>query len=136
MFGNNMKTKLFEFESTSFEIMPDEDEETNPGIYGKSLSIWLAERLTAHGFNAEKVIPEDFGWCIPIESKQHSLYVTCASADSVPTHWVVFGFAEGWFLLRFVGKDTRKQSITRLNSVLGIIFRESTQVQNLCETET
>lgn len=134
-FDINMKTTLFEFESPAFEITPSEDGETNPGIYGRSLSLWLSVELNEHGFTTEEVIPEDFGWCIPIESENHSLFVTCASADDEPTHWLVFGFVEGGFLSRLFGKDSRQESISKLNSVLSVILKESPQIHNLCEEE-
>src|SRR2546426_8514214 len=73
------QSPLLEFESSAFPVIPGEDEETNPGIYGKALAQWLAEHLRAAGFPTGNVIAEDFGWCVPVESQPHSLYVACAS---------------------------------------------------------
>jgi hypothetical protein len=39
------QTPLLEFESSAFPVIPGEDDETNPGIYGKALAQWLAEQL-------------------------------------------------------------------------------------------
>jgi len=50
-----------EFESSAFVVVAGEDEQTNPGIYGKALAQWLAQQLRARGFAPGWVIPEDFG---------------------------------------------------------------------------
>lgn len=88
------QTPLLEFESSAFAVIPGEDEETNPGIYGKALAQWLAEQLRAAGFSAGEAFAEDFGWCVPVKAKPHSLYVACASTGETPDQWRVFAFAE------------------------------------------
>ena len=49
------QSPLLEFESSAFAVMPGEDEETNPGIYGKALAQWLADRLRAAACGARLV---------------------------------------------------------------------------------
>ena len=49
--GVMTQSPLLEFESSAFLVAPGEDEETNPGIYGKALAQWLAEQLRAAGFS-------------------------------------------------------------------------------------
>ena len=76
--GVMKQSALLEFEPTAFAVEPGEDE------LAKSWCVPTGE-----------VIAEDFGWCIPIESKPHRLYVACASAQEAPNTWRVFVFAEG-----------------------------------------
>ncbi|MGZ5272384.1 MAG: hypothetical protein ACXWC6_17365, partial [Ramlibacter sp.] len=73
------QSPLLEFKSDAFTVAPGEDEATNPGVFGKSLAEWLSGELRAGGLAAGEVIAEDFGWCVPIESKPHALYVACAN---------------------------------------------------------
>jgi hypothetical protein len=49
------------FRSSYFPVEPGEDKETNPGIYGKALAAWVAEKLQARGVPVGDVIAEDFG---------------------------------------------------------------------------
>jgi len=84
------ESPLLRFESSAFAPLPEEDLETNPEIFGKALALWLAEQLSAAGFTTGHVFAEDFGWCVPIESKPHSLYVSCASTDRASDRWGVF----------------------------------------------
>lgn len=112
------QTPLLEFESSAFPVIPGEDEETNPGIYGKALAQWLVEQLRAAGFHPSDVIAEDFGWCVPVKSEPHSLYVACASTGERPNQWRVFAFAEGGVLARILDKDRSAQSLSTLFTAL------------------
>jgi hypothetical protein len=62
------KGPVLAFESSAFALIPGEDEERNPGIYGKTLPGWLGEQLQLVGFAAGNVIAEDFGWRVPVKS--------------------------------------------------------------------
>lgn len=127
------QTPLLEFESSAFEVLPAEDEETNPGIYGKSLAQWLAEQLRAAGFAAGDVIAEDFGWCVPVKAEPHALYVACSSIEDQPGHWRVFAFAEGGLLARLLGKDRRAESLTAVFSALRRSLESSPDIRGLRE---
>jgi hypothetical protein len=50
---------LLRFESSAFAVTPGEDQETNPGIFGRALASWVSEQLIGEGFNAGSVIAED-----------------------------------------------------------------------------
>jgi hypothetical protein len=108
------QSPLLEFESSSFAVLPGEDEATNPGIYGKALAEWLANQLRAAGLPAGGIIAEDFGWCIPIATAPHQLYVACASAEEALNQWRVFAFSEGGLTARLMGRDTSAGSLASL----------------------
>ena len=108
-----MQSSHLEFESTAFHVSDGEDEETNPGIYGRSLARWLASQLQ---ISEEDVIAEDFGWCVPMKSSPHRLYVACSSEDDRKDRWRVFAFAEGGFVSRLLGRDTRGADVEALFS--------------------
>ena len=127
------QSALLEFESSAFAITPGEDEQTNPGIFGKALAQWLAEQLRARGFTPGQVIPEDFGWCVAVQSKPHRLYVVCASASEQENHWRVFAFAEGGLIARMLGKDRSVKSVATLFAAIKQILQSSPEVQGLCQ---
>jgi hypothetical protein len=127
------QSALLEFESSAFPVTPGEDEDTNPGIYGRALAQWLAEQLRARGWPAGEVIAEDFGWCVPVESKPHSLYVACASTEDKPNQWRVFAFAEGAVMARLFGKDKSAESLSSLFSSVKSILETNPDVHGLHE---
>jgi hypothetical protein len=126
------QSPLLLFESSAFAVVPGEDEETNPGIYGSALAHWLADQLRASGVPAGTVFGEDFGWCIPIKSKPHALYVVCASGEG-PDHWQLFVFAEGGLLARLIGKDRRAEMVSSLFTAVRRCLESSRAVRELRE---
>ena len=66
------------FKSALFEIEPNEDEETNPGCYGKLLAFWLSEEFAKLGYETE-VIPEDWGWCVMCVYDEYLLWLGCGA---------------------------------------------------------
>lgn len=127
------RSALLEFESSAFPVVPGEDEHTNPGIFGKALAQWLAEQLRARAVPAGDVIAEDFGWCVPVESKPHSLYVACASTDDKQHHWRVFAFAEGGTMARLFGKDKSAESLSSLFAAVKQSLKAAPGVSGLRE---
>lgn len=125
------QSPLLAFESSAFSRVPGEDKKTNPGIYGQALAHWLADRLREAGVPAQKVIAEDFGWCVPVKSEPHSLYVVCASAYEGPNQWRVFAFVEGGVLARLRGKDTSAESLKSLFDAVKQCLESDPAVENL-----
>jgi hypothetical protein len=133
--GAMKQNPLLEFESITFAITPGEDENTNPGIYGKALARWLAEQLRSRGRSAGEVIAEDFGWCVPIESKPHRLYVACSSTEQRADQWRVFAFAEGGVMARLLGKDKSAESLLSLFSAVKHTLETSPIIRRLRQEE-
>lgn len=82
------------FTSDFFKPTPGEDEQTNPGRFGKLLAEWLAEHLKARGVPVEDVIPEDFGWVVLLFRKPFTLWLGCGNTEGSTTEWSVFAVAE------------------------------------------
>lgn len=131
--GVMKQTELLEFKSTAFAAEPGEDAHTNPGIFGKGLAQWLANELRAKGVAAGEVIPEDFGWCVPVESAPHALFVVCANAEDQPNRWRVFAFAEGGLLARILGKDERARSLASLFGQVKSVLQASPLIEGVSE---
>jgi hypothetical protein len=127
------QSPVLEFESSAFAVAPGEDDVTNPGVYGKALAQWLAQQLRAVGFSTGDVIAEDFGWCVPVASEPHSLYVACASTGERPDQWRVFAFAEGGVIARLLGKDKGSESVAALYGALRRCREAAPTILNLRE---
>jgi hypothetical protein len=126
-------TPMLLFESSSFPIVPGEDEETNPGIYGKALAEWLTGQVRSAGYSPGAIIAEDFGWCIPIASEGCSVYVVCASTDETASEWRVFAFGERGLIARLSSRDTRAALLTGLFTALRRSLESAPIIRNLRE---
>ena len=60
---------------------PGEDQETNPGRYGRHVAEWLAAKLRERGYDIESVIPEDWGWCVACQSGPDRVLAACGNVD-------------------------------------------------------
>ncbi len=127
------QSALLRFESSAFAVTTSEDEETNPGIFGKSLAQWLSEQLVARGFKVTDVIPEDFGWCVGVDSSPYASYVACSNTPDHKTQWAVFVFAEGGLLSRLLGKDKRTEVVATLFATVKEILSASTSISAITE---
>jgi hypothetical protein len=124
---------MLHFESSAFPIADDEDEETNPGIFGRSLAEWLAKQLEERGTRITGVIAEDFGWCVVVASGPHKLYVACSNSEDERTSWQVFAFAEGGLFRRLLGKDTSGEALNELHLKMRDILFSSSAIKALRE---
>ena len=71
-----MKTQVT-FRSNKFPPYNGEQEQINPGLWGRRLAEYFVERLKGTGFETKEIIPEDWGWYIPIKNDGFRLAICC-----------------------------------------------------------
>ena len=79
-----------EFRSDRFPPVEGDDEEVNPGRYGKRLAEFIRRGLTERGIEAEEPRPEDWGWLVPVRNEQFRLWVGCGNYDEYPDGFLCF----------------------------------------------
>lgn len=70
-------TEGYWFRSTRFRVVPDEDMDVSPGLYGRQLAYWLRDRLVEQGWAEARVTPEDWGWCVVCQQRPFLAWVGC-----------------------------------------------------------
>ena len=126
----------FIFESSAFPPVAGEDEETNPGIFGRGLSEWLAEQLRGAGYEVKRLIAEDFGRLIEVAQPGCKLYVAASSTDGTAAEWRVFAFAEFGFFATLKGAPSGAEAVSKLMAALKGILSASSQIRALREETT
>jgi hypothetical protein len=71
-----MKTQV-EFRSSKFPPYEGEEEQINPGCWGKRLAEYLVQKLSPKGIRTQEINSEDWGWYIPVENKGFRLAICC-----------------------------------------------------------
>lgn len=138
------------FKSDLFEISKGEDDETNPGCYGKELAQWLCNELETCGYHDIEVIPEDWGWCVMCSSKDYLLWVGCASLqdeESLTNHdpgsppqgkdvvWHAFVqievpiFKPGPFIKKLIGNLNTREPLDKLDKDLNSILSNNKRIE-------
>jgi hypothetical protein len=84
-----MKTQVT-FRSNKFPPYEGEEEQINPGLWGKRLAEYLTERLKAAGIETEEIIPEDWGWYIPVKNEGFRLAVCCGHQNGDDDEFLCF----------------------------------------------
>ena len=84
-----MKTHV-EFRSDKFPPCDGEEEEINPGRWGRRLAEFLAEGLKREGLEVGQPIPEDWGVVVPITNDRFELFVGCGNVEETPDGFLCF----------------------------------------------
>lgn len=73
-----MRTQV-QFTSDAFPAYPGEDEQINPGIWGKRLAEFIVSELTRHGIATGEIYAEDWGWEIPVNNSAFPIFIGCGN---------------------------------------------------------
>lgn len=84
-----MKTQV-EFKSDKFPPYDGEEEEINPGLWGKRLAEYLQENLSAHGLNVTGIGAEDWGWMVELENDEFPLWIGCGHQNGDNDEFLCF----------------------------------------------
>lgn len=107
----------------SFRIEPGEDVDTNPKVYGRALANYIAEQLRIRGEPVERILAEDFGWCVLIRRKPLRVWIGCGNRAGSAEEWTAWVAAEGGLWRRLLGRVNVGAEINRLSETLGEIMR-------------
>ena len=91
-----------EFRSDRFPPVDGEDDEVNPGRYGKRLAQFVQRGLKERGIATDEPIAEDWGWCVPVNNDQFRIWVGCGNYEEYPDGFLCFiepqkPFVRKWF---------------------------------------
>ena len=143
--------RTYAFRSDLFSIAANEEEQTNPFCYGKSLAEWTAAKLAAQAYTPEPVIPEDWGWCVVVKRDPFLLWVGCGNESPDPATgpaapadgalpdgstltWKCFVHAEVpfwrlYFWRRLIGQADMRGAAEKLDRELEAILRSEPRIQ-------
>ncbi len=123
--------KQVTFTTTYFKPVAGEEEDTNPGRFGKALSQWLANGLNEHGLAVEGIIPEDFDWIVLLSCKPFMLWLGCGNSEGSTSKWSAFSVVEpSLFQSLFKRGDTR-QALKNLEAYLAELVPLIPEVSNV-----
>ncbi len=84
-----MRTHV-EFRSAKFPAYPGEEEQVNPGLWGKRLAEYLHSQLTENGVALGEIYAEDWGWAIPLKHEAFPMWVGCGRYQEYDDGYLVF----------------------------------------------
>lgn len=83
-----MKTQVT-FRSNKFPPYEGEQEQINPGLWGRRLAEYLVVKLQEHGIEPGALVPEDWGWFIPMKNLSCQVALCCGHQDGDPDEFLI-----------------------------------------------
>lgn len=128
------------FTSSLFDNEPDGQDASNPQRDGRQLALWLRSRLEQRGYVIEKVVAEDWGWCVICQTKPILLWVGCGNMDAsdepgasppqTPSiTWHCFPAAETSWLTRLFKRVDTAPALARLDVQLREILSSDPEIE-------
>ena len=78
------------FRSDEFPAYASEDDEVNPGRFGKRLALYLSKVLAASGETVQDPIAEDWGWVVPVNNEEFRLWIGVGNYEEYPNGFLCF----------------------------------------------
>lgn len=116
-----MKTQV-EFRSSKFPPYEGEEEEINPGLWGRRLTEYLSAKLTEHDIETDEMAIEDWGCYLPIRNEGFRLALCCGHQSGDDDEFLVFTDPSKPTFRKFFRKvDATPQLTTLLEAVRKIL---------------
>jgi hypothetical protein len=125
-----MKT-MVEFRSNKFPPYEGEQEQINPGLWGKRLAEYLIAKLAAKGIKTEEPVAEDWGWYIPIPNEGFRLGLACGHQSGDDDEFLCFTDPDKPIVKKLFRKIDATSQLTRLTTALQDILAADPEIRNV-----
>jgi len=129
-----MKTQV-EFRSAKFPPCEGEEEQINPGVWGKRLAEYLVQKLSERGIRTEEIIAEDWGWYIPVQNDGFRLAICCGHQDGDDDEFLCFTDPAFPVVRKFFRKIDATAQLTELTEAMQQIFSLDPDIRDVQWTE-
>ena len=125
-----MKT-IVEFRSNKFPPYEGEEEQINPGLWGKRLAEYFVERLSDHGIETDEIVAEDWGWYVPIPNGGFRLAICCGHQYGDDDEFLCFTDPQAPILRKFFKKIDATAQLTHLTGVMQTILSADPDITDI-----
>jgi hypothetical protein len=130
-----MKTQV-EFRSSKFPPYEGEEEDINPGLWGKRLAEYMVVKLAERGIETDPIIVEDWGWYVPIRNEGFRLALCCGhqSGDD-GDEFLCFTDPSRPIVKKLFRRIDATAQLTRLTQALEQILASDPDIRDVVWTE-
>ena len=121
----------FQFVSADFPPYPGEEQQINPGRYGRRLAEFLAQQLPAQGFPVRTVGVEDWGVMVELENPDYPLWIGCGNYEEHENGFLCFIEPSTPHVRKWFRKFANAPTVERLAAAIEAILLASGKVSNL-----
>jgi hypothetical protein len=120
-----------EFRSNKFPPCEGEQEEINPGLWGKRLAEYLKEKLADLGIETGDIVTEDWGCLIPVANKTFELWLGCGHQYGDDDVFLCFLEPSKPMIRKLFKKIDTTQEVTRLSQALEKILASDSDIREV-----
>ncbi len=125
-----MKT-FVDFRSDKFPPYEGEEEDINPGLWGKRLAEYLIEKLSSHGIEIEEIIAEDWGYYIPVVISGSRLAICCGHQYGDDNEFLCFTDPDEPVVRKLLKKVDTTQQLSQLLEAIKSILDEDDDIRDI-----
>jgi hypothetical protein len=125
-----MKTQVT-FRSSKFPPYEGEEEQINPGLWGKRLAEYFVEKLKELGIETRDIIPEDWGWYIPIENDGLRLAICCGHQSGDDDEFLCFTDPATPIIRKLFRKIDASEQLSRLVEAMDKILSSDPEIRDV-----
>ena len=129
-----MKT-VVTFRSAKFPPYEGEEEQINPGLWGKRLAEYLVARLAEQGIETEPLVAEDWGWYVPLKNEGFRLALCCGHQDGDDDEFLCFTEPSRPVVKKFFKQIDATPQLTRVTTVLQQILARDPDIREVVWSE-
>ncbi len=129
-----MKTQV-EFRSPKFPPYEGEEEEINPGLWGKRLTEYLAQKLADHGIQTDEMAVEDWGCYLPIRNDGFRLALCCGHQNGDDDQFLVFTDPRSPKVRKLFRTIDATRQLTRVLDALRKILESDHEIREIVWSE-
>jgi hypothetical protein len=125
-----MKTQV-EFRSSKFPRYEGEEDEINPGLWGKRLTEYLASELAKKGIDTDEMIVEDWGCYLPVRNEGFDLALCCGHQYGDDDQFLVFTEPSTPKVKKLFRTIDAEPQLTRILDALRKILESDTDIREI-----
>jgi hypothetical protein len=125
-----MKT-FVEFRSTKFPPYEGEEEEINPGLWGKRLAEYISRKLEERGIKTDGIIMEDWGCYLPIQNDGFRLALCCGHQYGDDDQFTIFTDPKTTKIRKFLRVIDTTPQLTKLTDAVKNILENDPDIYEI-----
>jgi len=129
-----MQTQV-EFRSSKFPPYEGEEEQINPGLWGKRLAEYLVQKLAEKGIETGEMVAEDWGWYVPLRNEGFPLALCCGHQDGDDDEFLCFTEPATPVVKKFFKKIDATAQLTQLTEALRQILAADPDIREIVWSE-
>lgn len=125
-----MRTHV-EFRTSKFPIDEGEQNEVNPGRFGKRLAEYIQRELPRWGVKTGEIFAEDWGWVVPLENESFDMWIGCGNYEEYPDGFLCFIEPGKPFIRQLVRKIDTSSAVAEVAQALDEMLNSDADINGV-----